>query len=108
MFKQSDQIPTNSLYVGLQVTLFISPRHRSIATQLVEEQKEFSLSSLFSDVTQGRLAVTDVSGKFIGLTGCTKSLINCYQSMSRNNPEEQSSPSHRDGRLQSRSFSVHC
>jgi len=43
MLKQSDQIAPNTLFVGLQFTLFISPRHRSIATQLVEEQKELSL-----------------------------------------------------------------
>jgi len=43
MLKQSDQIAKNALFVVLQVTLFIFPKHRSIATQLVEEQKEFSL-----------------------------------------------------------------
>jgi len=43
MLKQSDQTPINGLFVILQVILFISPIHRSIATQLVEEQKEFSL-----------------------------------------------------------------
>jgi hypothetical protein len=30
-------------FVSLQVTLFISPGHISIAAQLVEEQKEFSI-----------------------------------------------------------------
>jgi hypothetical protein len=43
MLKQSDQMPTHASFVGLQVTLFISPRHISVAAQLVEEQKEFSI-----------------------------------------------------------------
>jgi len=108
MLNQSDQIATNVLIVGLQVTLFISPQTQIYCNSVSWGTERITEFLFFSDVTRGRLAVTDVSGKLVGPKCRPKTSINSYQSMPRNIPEKQRSPSHHGGRLNSRNFPVPC